>query len=100
MIASAAIGTLIRNVDDQPWRSRSRPATSGPAAIASPAVAVHSTIALARSARGKVAASRESVAGMISAAPTPMTARAAITPVELSTSEPATAPPRRPRVPE
>lgn len=69
--------------------------------MASPAVAVHSTMALARSARGKVAASSDSVAGMIMAAPTPMTARAAMTPVELSTSEPATAPPpktTRPRM--
>ena len=47
--------------------------------MARPAVAVHSVIALARSARGKVAASRERVAGMISAAPVPITARAAMT---------------------
>lgn len=52
--------------------------------MARPAVAVHRVIALARSARGKVAASRESVAGMMSAAPTPITARAAITVAELS----------------
>ncbi|EPJ38796.1 hypothetical protein STAFG_4145 [Streptomyces afghaniensis 772] len=40
-------------------------------------------MALARSARGKVAASRDSVAGMIIAAPAPITARAAITAVAL-----------------
>ncbi|GAA2466499.1 hypothetical protein GCM10010273_61880 [Streptomyces lavendulocolor] len=91
-IASAATGTLIRNVDDQPWFSRSAPATSGPAAMARPAVAVHRTMAFARSARGKVAASSDSVAGMIIAAPTPITARAAMTPVEESTSDPATEP--------
>ncbi len=61
--------------------------------MARPAVAVHRVMALARSARGKVAASRESVAGMISAAPTPMTARAAMTAVGLPARYPETAPP-------
>lgn len=93
MMASTAIGTLIRKVEAQPWCWSSAPATSRPAAMASPAVAVHRTIALARSARGKLAASSDSVAGMIIAAPIPMTARAAMTPVALPTSDPATAPP-------
>ena len=49
MTATTAIGTLIRNVDFQLCCSSSAPASSGPAAIARPAVAVHSVIALARS---------------------------------------------------
>jgi hypothetical protein len=56
---------------------------------------------LARSARGKVAASSDRVAGMMSAAPTPITARATMTPAALSTAEPMTAPPpktSRPRM--
>jgi hypothetical protein len=87
-MARAITGTLIRKVDCQLELSNIMPAISGPAAMAKPAVPAHKVIALARSARGKVAASRESVAGMMSAAPTPITARAAMTPAALSTSEP------------
>lgn len=58
-MARATTGTLIRKVDCQLKLSSSMPAISGPAAMAIPAEPDHKVIALARSARGKVAARRE-----------------------------------------
>lgn len=74
-IATAATGRLIRNVECQEWLCSSHPAVSGPRAMARPEVADHAVMARARSARGKVATSSDSVAGMMTAAPVPMTAR-------------------------
>jgi hypothetical protein len=75
---AAASGTLIRKVSPQPWPLRIQPGRSGPTAIAIPEVADQAVIAAARSRLGKMAPSSDSVAGMISAAPAPITARAAI----------------------
>src|SRR3954454_12796972 len=59
--------------------SSSHPPTIGPSAIAAPVVAPHRPIASARSCRSvKTCVSSDSVAGNTIAAPTPMTARAAI----------------------
>lgn len=93
--ATIAMGTLIRKVDPQAWSSRSQPATSGPTAMARPEVAVQPVMALARSPRGKIATSRDKVAGMTTAAPTPMTARAAMTSAVSSTRLPITDPPAK-----
>ena len=62
----------------QKWSSR-KPPTTGPSATPSPAVAAQMPIAIARSrASVKTLISSESVAGMMNAAPAPMTARATI----------------------
>ena len=59
--------------------SSSQPPTIGPSAIATPAMASHRPIARARSRLAvKMFEIRESVAGKVMAAPSPMTARAAI----------------------
>ncbi len=89
------MGTLIRNVEPQAWSSSSQPATSGPMAMARPEVAVQAVMARARSRFGKIATSRDSVAGMTTAAPTPMTARAAMTNPVSWTRLPITDPRRR-----
>ena len=89
------MGTLIRKVEPQAWSSSSQPATSGPTAIARPEVAVQAVMALARSRSGKIATSRESVAGMTTAAPIPMIARAAMTSSVPSTRLPVTEPPAK-----
>ena len=62
----------------QKWSSRNPP-TTGPSATPRPAVAAHMPIAVARS-RGSANTliSSDSVAGMMNAAPAPITARAAI----------------------
>lgn len=86
------MGTLIRKVEPQAWFSSSQPATSGPTAIARPDVAVQAVMARPRSLRGNVATSRDSVAGMITAAPTPMIPRAAMTSPVSSTRLPMTDP--------
>ena len=59
--------------------SSSQPPTMGPSAIATPAMAPHRPMARARSARPvKTFEIRESVAGKVIAAPSPITARAAM----------------------
>ena len=66
----------------QKWSSR-KPPTTGPSATPRPAVAAQMPMAIARSrASVKTLISSESVAGMMNAAPAPMTARAAIEPVD------------------
>ncbi len=89
------MGTLTRKVEPQAWSSSSRPATSGPTAMASPEVAVQAVMARARSPFGKTATSRDSVAGMTTAAPTPMIARAATTSPVSWTRLPITEPPAK-----
>ncbi len=83
----------MRKVECHERVSSNHPANSGPRAMARPDVAAHAAMARARSAAGNVATRRESVAGMMIAAPTPMTIRAAITDVVLSARLPNTAPP-------
>ena len=62
----------------QKWSSR-KPPTTGPSATPSPAVAAQMPIAVARSRSSVNTLTRsESVAGMMNAAPAPITARAAI----------------------
>ena len=62
----------------QKWSSR-KPPTTGPSATPTPAVAAQMPTAVARSrGSGKTLISSDSVAGMMNAAPAPMTARAAI----------------------
>lgn len=63
--------------------------------MASPEVAVQAVMARARSPFGKTATSRDSVAGMTTAAPTPMTARAAMTSPVSCTRLPITEPPAK-----
>ena len=59
--------------------SSSQPPTMGPSAIATPAMAPHRPMARARSRRAvKMFEMRERVAGKVMAAPSPITARAAI----------------------
>ena len=77
--ASAASGTFIQNVAGQPLDSSRAPPTIGPSATATPVVAPHRPIALARAARsGNRWTIVDSVAGKMTAAPTPMRARQAI----------------------
>ena len=71
--------------------SSSQPPTIGPSAIATPALAPHRPIARARSARSvKTLEISESVAGKVIAAPSPITALAAISCAGLVVKPPAT----------
>ena len=78
-IPATATGTLIRNTDPhQKWAS-SRPPTIGPSASPAPLVPDQNPSARWRSpASANMFVMIDSVEGMISAAPTPMPARAAI----------------------
>ena len=68
----------------------SQPPTIGPSAIATPVIAPHRPIASARSRRSvNTFVSSDSVEGNTIAAPTPITARAAISSPGLSVSAPA-----------
>ena len=90
-------------------RSKSHPPTIGPMAMPTPVVAPHSPMAMARSPRSvKTLTSSESVEGNMSAAPSPMTAREAmsspvvaeIAPARLAgakTARPMSSVPLRPR---
>ena len=76
--ASAMIGTLTRNTEPyQKWPSR-KPLATGPIAPAPPVVAAQMAIALVRSCGGNTLTRIDSVDGMISAAPAPISARQAI----------------------
>ena len=75
----AAIGTLIKNTDPHAKWSSSSPPTIGPSAMPAPLVAAQNPIARWRSCTSaKVLVMIASVEGMMSAAPMPMLARAAI----------------------
>jgi hypothetical protein len=84
----AAIGTLIRNTDPHAKCSSRSPPTIGPRAIPAPLVAAQKPIARWRSWRSaNVLVMIASVEGMISAAPRPMLARAAVSiPTESETA--------------
>lgn len=92
---SAAVGMLIRKTEPhQKWLSR-KPPTSGPSGMPSAeAVEIRAT-ALPRSAGPNIAGSTDSDRGMISAAPTPRTTRAAITAFTSPAREPSAEPARK-----
>ena len=71
-------GTLTRNTDVQEKHSSRSPPNSGPRPMPIAAMPAQMPIALPRSSRGKTFEMIDSVAGMISAPPTPITARIAI----------------------
>ena len=75
--ATAANGTLSMNTEDQPNHSSSSPPASGPSPMPTAASAAQMPIALPRSSPLKTLAMIDSVAGMMSAAPMPITARTA-----------------------
>ncbi len=79
-MAASATGTLIQNTECQEKYFSSQPPTVGPMATATPAMAVHSAMAAARSRLAvKILVISASVAGKTTAANTPMPARAAMT---------------------
>ena len=93
--AATANGTLTRNTEDQSNHSSSSPPASGPRPIPTAASAAQMPIALPRSAPLNRLAMIDSVAGMISAAPTPISARTAITAsADSATSAPRLATPK------
>ena len=75
----AAIGAIAKKMLRQSDASSSQPPTIGPSAIATPVIAPHKPIASARSPRSvNTFVISDSVEGNTIAAPTPITARAAI----------------------
>ena len=76
--ASTPIGTLTKKIQFQEMCSVMIPPSSGPIASAIAETPAQMPIAIPRSRAAKVAVMIESVAGIISAAPTPCTARAPI----------------------
>src|SRR5580765_8475938 len=78
--STAPSATLNQNTARQPDTPTSSPPTTGPSASASPDTADHAPRARARSPRsGNSWRITDSVPGSLAAAPTPMTARPAIT---------------------
>jgi hypothetical protein len=76
--AATTIGTLMRKTAVQPNCSSRKPPLAGPMPTPRPATAAQIPIAFGRSRAGKTFVRIESVVGMISAPPMPMTARLAI----------------------
>ena len=77
--ATPTIGRLTMKIEPQAKCSRSHPPSVGPITTPRPATADHMAIALARSAGTvKTLVRMESVAGMIAAAPIPITTRQAM----------------------
>ena len=92
--ATTSSGTLIQNTDDHEKLRISAPPTIGPSAMPAPLAAVQTAIALARSRGSPNTLTRiDSVVGMMSAPPRPMTQRPAISivvePAVAATTEPA-----------
>jgi hypothetical protein len=77
-IAMTSMGTLTKKIHSQPKCWTRTPPSSGPVIVASPAMPPHIPIAGPRLAGGKRWVMNASVCGVISAAPRPCTARAAI----------------------
>ena len=73
-------GTLMAKADPHQKCSTSHPPRTSPTAPPPPAIPAQMPIALARSFDGKLLTRMLSVAGMTSAPPIPMTARAPMTP--------------------
>ena len=76
-------GRLTRKIPLVSRCSISQPPVIGPIAMPSPATAAQMAIALGRSSEGKMFVRIDSVVGMIPAAPTPISARDAISSVAL-----------------
>ena len=68
----------MKKIHSQPSSPISRPPSIGPTSIASPAVAPHTAIAVPRWCGGKTRVMTVMVCGVISAAPSPCTTRAAM----------------------
>ena len=88
--AAPTTGTLIQNTAGQDRNSIITPPISGPRPTPTAAMAAQMLIAFPRSSRGKTSMMIESVAGMISAPPMPITARAAISCPPLAAKAPPT----------
>ena len=94
--ATASSGTLIQNTDDHEKLRMSIPPTIGPSAMPAPATAVQMAIALARSRGSPKQLTRiDRVVGMMSAPPTPMTPRPAMSAVVVPASALSTEPARK-----
>jgi hypothetical protein len=79
MMASAAIGMFTMKIEPHEKCWSNQPPLIGPTATPTPTMAAHSPIALARGTGSvKMLVISPSVVGKITAAPTPMAARAAI----------------------
>ena len=78
-IQTSATGTLIQNTMDQSKVWTAQPPTKSPIGAPMPAIAAHIPMAFGRSSGGKTVTTIDSVDGIIIAAPSPMTARAAMT---------------------
>ena len=76
--STTPIGRLIRKIHCQPMFSTSSPPTTGPVIVATPATAPHTLIGSPRFSGGNSRVMNDSVCGVIAAAPSPWTARAAI----------------------
>ena len=76
--AGRRAGTLMKKTEPHQKCSSRRPEVIGPSAPPTPANAAHTAIAFGRSWNGKLFMMIDRVAGMMNAAPTPITARAAI----------------------
>ena len=72
------IGTLMKNTEPNQKRSSRKPLVMGPMLTPAPAKPAQMAMAVARSRGGNTLVTIDSVAGMIMAAPTPMTALVAI----------------------
>ncbi len=77
-MASAAIGTLIRKTAPHQYAAISQPPSSGPPTTPSMDTEPQAAIALGRSFSSKTVIRMDSVLGMISAPPTPISTRARI----------------------
>ena len=77
-IPTTPTGTLTKKIHSQPKLSTSTPPSSGPVIVARPATPPHRPIAGPRFAGGNRCVMNESVCGVINAAPSPWTARAAM----------------------
>ena len=81
--ATTPTGTLTKKIHSQPRPSTSTPPSSGPTSVATPAVAPHRLIALPRWSGGNRRVMTAIVCGVMSAAPRPWNARAAMSaPIE------------------
>ena len=70
-------GTLTMKIHCQPNPSTRTPPASGPTSVATPAVAPHTLSATPRRSAGKIRVIVDNVCGVINAAPSPCTTRAA-----------------------
>ena len=76
--ATTATGTLTKKTEPQSNQRSNSPPTSGPSPMPTAARPAQIPMAFPRSSRGNTAVIVDSVAGMMSAAPSPITARHAI----------------------